>query len=636
MNSRMNSRMNELYHRFTTAALNLVQPYASTNQPPSGNAWRYIRSHEPPIRRALLLSLCVTILAASIEVWLISYAGTLIDTLAQTPRETILQVHGFELGVAALILLLFRPLSQLCRHAVNDIGLNCNVATLVRWRAHDHLSSQSVGWFQEDLTGRTATRLVDIGNHVSDIYYQWLNAMAFGLVYMVGIVMLMSDTDPRLALPLFAWLVLYIVVMALFIPRMVKAQQAFQGAKSALTGTVVDSFSNIDTLKLFSDRDAMVSEHREKLENTRIALFRTRQIGVSLRTILTTLEGIMMVGFVGYGLWLWTQEAATIGLIGAAIALSLRITTMAEWIFDSVWWIFLRVGSLREALKTVAQPLAIPLKPDAAPLQVSGGEITLAEVTHHYGMQRGGLNGISLQVKPGEKVGIVGRSGAGKSTLVNLILRFYEAERGSICIDGQNIRDVDQDSLRQSIGMVSQQAALLNRSVRDNIALGHNDLTQEQIEAAAIEARAHEFILSLKDAQGRAGYDAHVGERGIKLSGGQRQRIALARVILKGAPILILDEATSALDSEVEAEIQLALNDVMRGKTVIAIAHRLSTIAKMDRILVLDEGQIAEEGPHDKLLASQGLYASFWHRQSGGFIGVEPQGDSDIGGTVSD
>jgi len=613
------------YLRFNVAVLQLVQPYSSTNNPPSANIWRYLTSHLPPLRGVLIISLAVTVMAASIEVWLISYAGTLIDTLATTSHEEMLKTHGFSLLIAAAILLLLRPLSQLLRHAINDIGLDCNAATLVRWRAHDHLANQSVGWFQEDLTGRTAIRLVDIGNHVADILFQCLNAMAFGLVYMIGIVALMSDTDPRLALPLFVWLVLYIAVLVLFIPRMVKAQQSFQSAKSALTGVVVDGFSNIDTLKLFSDRKLMINDHKVSLENTRQALFVTRHIGVSLRTILTTLEGIMMVGFVGYGLLLWSQDVATIGVIGAAVALSLRITTMAEWIFDSIWWIFLRVGSLREALKTIAQPLAIPITPHAPALKVSGGEIAVNKVHHHYGMNQGGLDGISLTVKPGEKVGLVGRSGAGKSTLVNLILRFHEAEQGSICIDGQNIREVDQDSLRLSIGMVSQQAALLNRSVRENIALGRTDLTEHQIQSAAREARAHEFIEQLKDAENRRGYEAHVGERGIKLSGGQRQRIALARVILKSAPILILDEATSALDSEVEAEIQLALNEVMKNKTVIAIAHRLSTIARMDRIIVLDEGKIAEEGTHEQLLLANGLYATFWNRQSGGFIGVENQ-----------
>ena len=620
--------MPSLYNRFANAVLQLVEPYSSSDSPPESRAWRYLASHIKPLRGILLLSLVVTVVAASIEVWMISYAGRLIDTLAVTSREMLWQTHGKQLAMAALVLLLLRPVAQLLRHAINDIGFQCNAATLFRWRAHDHLSKQSVGWFQEDLTGRTAIRLVDIGNHAGDVVYQLLNALAYGFVYMIGIVALMSDTDPRLAVPLFLWLFLYIGVLTLFIPRMVKAQQRFQSAKSALTGVVVDGFSNIDTMKLFSGRDLMVNDHRAGLENTRQALFKTRKIGVSIRTILSILEGVIMVGFVGYGLWLWSAGVATIGLIGAAVALSLRITTMAEWMFDAVWWVFLRVGSLRESLGTIAQPLAIPISPDAPDLIVSGGNIDIQNVTHHYGMSSGGLNNLSLTVKAGEKVALVGRSGAGKSTLVNLILRFHEAELGSILIDDQNIRDVEQDSLRAAIGMVSQQAALLNRSVRENIALGREDITQSQIEAAASEAKAHEFIMQLTDAKGRRGYDAHVGERGIKLSGGQKQRIALSRVILKSAPILILDEATSALDSEVEAEIQLSLNDVMQNKTVIAIAHRLSTIARMDRIIVMDEGRIVEQGTHEQLLQRDTLYAKFWSRQSGGFIGIESEPDS--------
>ena len=617
--------MTSLYHRFTTAVLHLVKPYSSTDVPPSPHAWRYLRSHLTPLKGVLTLSVVFTVVYASIEVWIISFAGDLIDTLNATDPAGLWSQHKVSLIIAAVMLLLLRPLSQLFRQAVNDIGVNCNAATLVRWRAHSHLSKQSVGWFQEDLTGRTAIRLVEIGNQSSDVIYRLINTFAYGLVYMVGIVALMSGTDIRLAVPLLLWLALYIGIMFLYIPRMVKAQQKFQSAKSALTGVVVDGFSNIDTMKLFADRGLMVNDHKTGLENTRLALFRTRQIGVSLRTVLSILEGIVMVGFVGYGIWLWTIGAATIGLIGAAVALTLRITTMAEWIFDSIWWTFLRVGSVREALKTIAQPLDIPITPDAPELIVESGAIEIQNVTHHYGMGAGGLNRISLSIKAGEKVAIVGRSGAGKSTLVNLILRFHEAEHGSIVIDGQNIRDVEQDSLRSVIGMVSQQAALLNRSVRENIALGREDVTLEQIENAAREARAHEFIKQLVDSSGRSGYDAHVGERGIKLSGGQRQRIALSRVILKSAPILILDEATSALDSEVEAQIQLALNTVMQNKTVIAIAHRLSTIARMDRIIVMDNGSIVEEGTHQELLAGDTLYASFWNRQSDGFIDVSEE-----------
>ncbi|WP_219988891.1 ABC transporter ATP-binding protein [Leucothrix pacifica] len=406
---------------------------------------------------------------------------------------------------------------------------------------------------------------------------------------------------------------------------MVNAQQRFQSAKSALVGTVVDGFSNFDTLKLFAPRDQIASDQRVQLENTRQRLFEARQISVALWTTLIMLEALVMVGFIGYGIWLWSTGAASIGVVSAMIALSLRITTMADWILDSVWWVFLQIGSLREALTTVGQPLAIPQKDDAPDLVVGegGAGIEIKDLKHHYGQQQGGLDGISLSIKPGEKIGLVGRSGSGKSTLVNLILRFFEAEQGSISVNGQDIRDVDQDSLRAAIGMVAQQAALLNRSVKDNILLGHTNISDEQLVEATKLAAAHSFIEGLRDSKGREGYDTHVGERGVKLSGGQRQRVALARVILKDAPILTLDEATSALDSEVEAEIQQSLVSVMQNKTVIAIAHRLSTIAEMDRIIVMDQGKIVEQGTHEELKEKGGLYASFWSRQSGGFIDTE-------------
>ncbi len=609
-----------VYERITRFFMNAVDPYQLSDAPPERSVWPYLKSHLWPLRRVLVVSVVVTALAASVEVWLIQYAGQVIDILASSSPRQLWETQGAGLLAAALVVFLIRPFAQFLRHAVNDISFQCNAATLVRWRAYDHLIRQSVGWFQEDLTGRTSGRLVDIGNHVADSIHSALNAVAFGIVYMVGVVVLMAGVEVWLAVPLLVWLGLYVGVLVWIIPRMVVAQQNFQSAKSALIGSVVDSFSNFDTLKLFAPKDQIALEQRICLEATRQALFKTRQIGVSLRTTLVMLEAVVMVGFIGYGIWLWSVEAATIGVVSSTIALSLRITTMADWILDSVWWVFLRIGSLREALTTIGQPIAIPQAPDAPELIVSDGAIEIEDLHHHYGLGRGGLGGVTLSVLPGEKIGLVGRSGAGKSTLVNLILRFFEAEKGRITIDGQDIRNVDQDSLRAAIGMVAQQAALLNRSVKDNILLGRTDVSEEQLLAATSEARAHTFIEGLCDGNGRSGYDAHVGERGVKLSGGQRQRVALARVILKDAPILILDEATSALDSEVEAEIQQSLIDVMQDKTVIAIAHRLSTIARMDRIIVLDRGRIVEQGTHEELTKTSGLYSIFWSRQSDGFI----------------
>lgn len=612
--------MRQLYEKVTRWFLQAFDPYTLSDAPPDRDLWPYLKSHIKPMRRIIFFSVLVTVFAATIEVWLIQYAGTIVDKLVSSDTDTFWKNEGLGLLGAALVVLLLRPLAQFLRLSVNDISFNCNVATLVRWRAYDHLIRQSVGWFQEDLTGRTSGRLVDIGNHVSDSIHTALNTVAFGLVYMVGVVALMAGTQIWLALPLLLWLGLYISVLAWIMPRMIDAQHNFQAAKSGLVGTVVDSFSNIETLKLFAPKHQIASEQRHSLEDTRQALFRTRQIGIALRTTLITLEAIVIAGFVGYGIWLWTVDAASIGVISSAIALSLRITTMADWILDSIWWLFQRVGSLREALLTIGQPIEIPESDDAPTLKVTEGAVEIKDLHHHYGLGQGGLAGISLSIKPGEKIGLVGRSGSGKSTLVNLVLRFFEAEKGSISIDGQNITEVDQDSLRAAVGMVAQQAALLNRSVKDNILLGRKDVSEEELISVATQARAHSFIENLSDKKGRKGYDAHVGERGVKLSGGQRQRIAIGRVILKDAPILILDEATSALDSEVESEIQETLINVMQDKTVIAIAHRLSTIARMDRIIVMDKGKIIEEGNHATLIENGGAYANFWSQQSDGFI----------------
>lgn len=607
-----------IYEGATRAALDLVHPYVhGDGSPPATRVWPYLRSHLFPLRWVIALSLAITTLSACIEVWLISYAGRIIDMLVDSSPALIWQDHAPSLIFAAVMLAILRPLVQFMRHAINDIGLDCNGASLFRYRAHAHLTRQSVAWFQDDLAGRTASRLVLMGNYATAVIFNSLNAVAFGAVYMIGIVVFMAGTDVRLAVPLLLWAVLYGGVMILIVPRVVRAMESFMASKSALLGQVVDVFSNYDTVSLFASRSEIEQNHTEALETTRQKLFEARQISVGLRTITILLEGLIIVGFVGCGIWFWSQGMATIGVVGTTIALSLRIANLAEWVMDAVGRIFEQVGSVREALQTLSQPLAIAFDADAPDLEFENGSIEIKDVRHRYGKKDGGLNAVSLSIAAGERIGLVGPSGAGKSTLVNLILRFHAPEAGQILIDGQDLARVAPESLRHNIGMVSQQAALLNRSVRENIALGQPDVTQADIEQAAKQAHAHDFILGLEDGKGRRGYEAHVGERGVKLSGGQRQRVALARVILKNAPIMILDEATSALDSTVEAEIQSALREVMQGKTVIAIAHRLSTIAELDRIVVMDEGRIIEQGRHDDLLAKGGLYASFWARQSG-------------------
>ncbi|UFS84259.1 MULTISPECIES: ABC transporter ATP-binding protein [Rhizobium] len=419
------------------------------------------------------------------------------------------------------------------------------------------------------------------------------------------------------------WVGLYFVLMGFVIPRVRNASQRVQEADSALSGMLVDTFSNMDTIKLFSRQRDEDRDSRDHLDTARRAFISVQKLEVTVNSSMVFLSSLLMVSLIGYSIILWQSGAAPLGMVAAALALGFRITAMAEWLLDAVAALFNYVGAARDQLSTIAQPVDIPDRRDATELKLNGGALSFEKVCHHYGKGSGGLDGVSLRVEAGEKVGVVGRSGAGKSTLVNLALRFFEAEGGQILVDGQDLRSVTQESLRGRFSMVAQNAALLHRSVRDNIAYGRVDLPQSMIEAAAAKAHADGFIPGLRDQQGRSGYEAHVGERGVKLSGGQRQRIALARAILKDAPILILDEATSALDSEVEAAIQDTLYDFMDGKTVIAIAHRLSTIARMDRVVVLDKGRIAQEGRHDDLLREDGIYARLWARQSGGFLGVE-------------
>ena len=598
----------------------LVDPY-SPGPAPVSDVWAYLRSGLAPLRRVLLLSLVFTMIAAVIEVWLIAYAGRLIDTLSTIDPAELWEVLGWELLGVAFLLLILRPLSHFAREGINDLGLRPNTATLFRWRAIQHVSRQSVGWFQEDFAGRTATRTLEIGSTASNAIFNLANAVAYVGVYLVGIAIFLASVDLRLTLPVLIWLGLYAMAAVYLLPRFLTANERFQNARSALAGYLVDTFTNMDTMQIFAGNRSTGEDAKARVEDVRQKIFALQRVEVAINITVTLLEGIIMAALVGYAIYLWSGGIATLGVVASALALVFKITSMVEWFMEAVSDVVASIGTLREELSTVAQPITIPDAPDAVPLRVTEGAIRIRGLSHHYGKGGGGLDGIDLDVAPGEKVAIVGRSGAGKSTLVNLILRFHEAETGRIEVDGQDIRNVTQASLRGAIGMVSQQASLLHRSVRENIALADPDAPDAAIRDAADRANAA-FVDHLRDREGRAGFDAHVGERGVKLSGGERQRIALARVILKDAPILILDEATSALDSEAEAAIQSALTDVMEGKTVIAIAHRLSTIARMDRIIVLDGGRIVEEGDHRTLLERGGLYAGFWQRQSGGFIGM--------------
>ncbi len=609
---------------------NAIDPFQSheVHTPPAG-AWSFLLRTFRPLRPVVVASLAFTVAAAAIEVWLIGYAGRLVDTLAATPPGRLWATHGGGLLAVAALVLLVRPLVYLCSEGLDDIAFRPNAQALARWRAHRYVSRQSVGWFRDDLAGRTATWVRDGGAAASTAAYAVIHTLAAVAAYVAWSAWLLASVDPRLLLPLGVWVALYAGLMWLVVPRYRAASARLQEAESALTGLLVDSYGNADTLALFADRDAEDRAGRRVFAEARRAHLGVQRVEVAMNTAMAALGGVLMVGLIGYGIVLWRTGAAPVGLVAAALALSFRITSMAEWLLDGVSAVFGSVGALRRALRTIAQPLAVPDRPGAGALVVRGGRIRFAGVTHHYGTGRGGLSGLTLDVAAGQRVGLVGRSGAGKSTLVNLLLRFYQAEAGTIEIDGQDIAAVTQESLRRQVAMVTQEAALLHRSVRDNIAGGDTDDAGDGgggggVAEAARQAAADGFIAALRDPDGRTGYHAHVGERGVRLSGGQRQRVALARALHKDAPILVLDEATSALDSEVEAAIHDTLDRVMDGRTVIAVAHRLSTIARMDRIVVLDAGRVVEDGTHRDLLARGGLYAGLWARQSGGFLGVEP------------
>ncbi len=615
-----------MFSRFFQFFESLVDPYTDypeTDAPPR-RLFAFLWDYSQPFKRVFALTAIMSVVVAAIEVGLIWYMGRIVDLMSSGAPGEVLAAHGLELILAALFILLVRPLLQGFDVALLNNAILPQFGTLIRWRAHRQVLRQSVGWFENDFAGRIANRIMQTPTSGGEAVFQIFDALTFALAYIVGAAILLADADPRLILPLIAWFALYGLLLRWTIVRIGPASKASADARSATTGRVVDSYTNIHAVKLFAHHEKEIDYARESIEHTRQTFAREMRLFTIMDIVLTLLNGLLIVSVVGWAVWLWAGAAASVGTVAAATALTLRLNAMTGWIMWAVSSFFRSLGVVAEGMETITDPVTLTDAPDAKPLAFDRGEIRFDAVSHHYGRGAGGLDRVSLAIRPGEKVGLVGRSGAGKSTLVKLLLRFYDAEGGRILIDGQDVAGVRQDSLRRHIGMVQQDSALLHRSVRDNILYGRPEATEEEMVAAAKRAEAHDFILDLSDPQGRRGYDAHVGERGVKLSGGQRQRITLARVILKDAPILVLDEATSALDSEVEAAIQETLYGVMEGKTVIAIAHRLSTIAQLDRIVVLDGGRIAEEGSHAELLAKGGLYAGFWARQSGGFIGTDP------------
>ena len=609
---------------------NLVDPYCPypEKDTPPQTLWRFMLGYAQPFRRVFWVTGFLSVLVATVEIALIWVMGWIVDALQGDPAQFWAE-HGWQMIGLVIFILVLRPAIQGLDVLLLNNTIPPNFGTLIRWRAHAHVLRQSVGWFENDFAGRIANRIMQTPPAAGEAVFQVFDAITFSIAYVVGAVVILGQADARLMLPLIAWLVAYAALMRWAIKRVQPASEAASDARSAVTGRVVDSYTNIHSVKMFDQHGRELEFAREAIEEARTTFQAEMRLYTKMDFGLVFLNGLLIVGVVGWAIWLWMQGQASVGAVAAATALTLRLNAMTGWIMWALTTFFRQLGVVAEGMQTIAQPITLADAPDAVPLTVKRGEIVMAGVRHSYGRAGGGLEQVDLRIAPGEKVGLVGRSGAGKSTLMKLLLRFYAAEGGRIVIDGQDIAHVTQASLRAHIGMVQQDSALLHRSVRDNLLYGRPDATEDEMRRAAAQAQALEFIPDLQDGKGRRGFDAQVGERGVKLSGGQRQRIALARVILKNAPILLLDEATSALDSEIEAAVQDTLYGMMAGKTVIAIAHRLSTIAQMDRIVVLDRGRIVEEGNHADLLATGGLYAALWARQSGGFLGD----DLEEGGT---
>ncbi len=568
----------------------------------------------------LVPSAILMAMIAITEVWMFSFLGSIVDWLSERDRSTFLQEEAWNLAGMALVVLVALPTMVLFHSLLNQQTLMGNYPMRIRWQVHRYLLKQSMTFYQDEFAGRIATKLMQTALAVRECVIKLIDVMNYVVVYFTGMVIIVASSDWRLALPLAAWLVAYVSLLRYFIPRLGKVSEEQADARSMMTGRVVDSYTNIQTVKLFSHARREASFAREGMASFLDTVYRSMRLITGLYGLLYLINSLCLAAIASIGIWLWLGEAIGIGAVAVSIGLVLRLWGMSQWIMWEMSALFENVGTVQDGISSISLPRLVDDRPDAKALDVTKGAIRFEHVQFHYGKKKGVLEGLDLAIEPGEKVGIVGRSGAGKSTLVNLLLRFYDIEGGRILIDGQDISAVRQDTLRANIGVVTQDTSLLHRSVRDNILYGRPDATEEMMIEAARRAEALGFIAGLSDPKGRKGFDAHVGERGVKLSGGQRQRIAIARVMLKDAPILILDEATSALDSEVEAAIQENLYRLMEGKTVIAIAHRLSTIAAMDRLVVMDRGRVVEEGSHGDLIARGGLYAQLWQRQSGGFL----------------
>lgn len=605
--------------RFFESLIKPFPPQEPTSPPKT--LYAFCRHYSRGAELYLIGMAIFTGLIAILEVSLFGFLGDLVDSLNKHTPASFWTESRNELMWMAGILLIGLPLSVIMHSLLMHQTLLGNFPMRIRWQAHRFLLGQSYQFYQNEFAGRIATKVMQTALAVRETIMKLLDVLLYVCVYFGGILVLALSLDWRLALPLVAWFFAYCGLLYYFLPRLSKISTKQAHARSDMTGRLVDTYTNISTVKLFSHSNREAEYAKQGMEYFLTTVHPQMRLATVLGSSVWLINVVLIFAIAATSLWLWSSAAITTGAIAAAIGLVLRLNGMAQWIMWEVSALFENMGTARDGLNTLSIPREVQDKPGAPAIQVSRSEIEFKTVNFNYGKPSGLLEDFNLHIKPGEKIGLVGRSGSGKSTLVNLLLRFYDVDSGTICIDGQNVAEIKQESLRANIGMVTQDTSLLHRSIRDNLLYGKPDATEAEMIHAAQQAEAHEFILNLVDNEGRKGYDAHVGERGVKLSGGQRQRIAIARVLIKNAPILIMDEATSALDSEVEAAIQTNLTSLMQGKTVIAIAHRLSTIAALDRLIVLDKGQIIEQGTHNELIALNGVYAHLWAHQSGGFLG---------------
>ena len=611
----------------------MVDPFPQTPvaAPPTGSLAAFLWHFARPYRFALLALAAMTASISIIEVSLFGFLGDIVDWFADADRATFWADRGWQLFGLAVLVLLVMPAIQLIDGLVNFQAIFASLPMRFRYTMHRWLLGHAMSFYQDEFAGRVSQKLMQTALAVRETIVKSIDVFLYVAVYFTGIIVLVVASDWRMALPFVGWLALYGVILITFVPRLDKVSERQADARAEMTGRVVDAYANIQTVKLFAHTQREAAYGRASMNLFLRPVFGQARLITMFVVSLQTINSLLLFGVAATGMLLWTNALISVGAVAASIGLVLRIHGMSQWIMWEVSALFENIGTIRDGMTTFQIPHAVTDRRDAPRLAVPKGEVRFEKVTFHYGKGRGVLQDFDLTVKPGEKIGLVGRSGAGKSTILNLVLRFHDTEAGRILIDGTDIASVAQESLREKIGMVTQDTSLLHRSIRDNILYGRPDADDAEVGRAVATARADDFIAELVDREGRQGLDAEVGERGVKLSGGQRQRVAIARVMLKDAPILLLDEATSALDSEVEAAIAGNLYRLMEGKTVIAVAHRLSTIAALDRLIVLDRGRIVEEGSHAELVGAGGLYASLWARQSGGFLLGESTDEDEAG-----